>query len=199
MFGLTAKIVQRPPSAEKIIKQLLYGTAVGLTKTAKEAQAAVQGSARGKFTIRNRWLEQQTPVGIKIKPAMPTNPVAEVYTKAPFGPRQEFGGTKIPYKHWLAIPITGTARPTKSSMIPKRNLPRSLQNAFVLTTKKGTTLLCVRKARGKNKGIVPMYVLVTRVQVKRTNWFHDPIEKVVRRRMMSIIDREIGIALAKMR
>lgn len=38
-----ARMINNLPSAAKIIKNLDFGTAVGLTKTAKEGQAAVFG------------------------------------------------------------------------------------------------------------------------------------------------------------
>ena len=146
--GITSKFESNMPTAQKLVKQINYGTAVGLTRTAKEGQAAVQGALRGKFTIRNAWLTN-SPIAIKITPATQATQFAEVYTKAPFMQRQDEGGEKIPYKNYLAIPIIPFARPSKNALIPKRNLPSNLKNAFILTTKTGKKILCVRTATGR--------------------------------------------------
>jgi len=194
------------PPAAKLIKQLNYGTAVGLTRTAKEGQAAVQGALRGKFTIRNRWLDN-SPIAIKITPATQATQFAEVYTKAPFMQRQDEGGEKIPYKNYLAVPVIGGARPSKGALIPKRNLPANLQNAFVIVTKQGKRLLCIRKGKAgrrsrKNRGtdgIVVMYFLEKAVKVKKADVFLQPIQKVVDRRLLANVSEEVDKAIAAMR
>jgi hypothetical protein len=111
------------PPAAKLIKQFAFGTAVGLTKTAGEAQDAVKGAIRGKFTIRNKWMD--SPIGIKRKAANKNDvPIAaEVSTKAKFMKLQDEGGPKLAYKNYLAIPIIPNARASKTALIPKRNLP----------------------------------------------------------------------------
>ena len=197
MFSITAKLVKAPPSADKILKNINYGTAVGLTKTAKEGQSAVVGALQGAFTIRNGWWRQNTPVGIKVKPATKTNLKAEIYTNAHFLPVHEQGGTKIPYKNYIAVP-TKFAQPNKSRRIPQANLPKNLVGAFVITSN-GTRLLVVRRTRGKNKGIVPMYVLTKKAKEKKVDIWEKPIEKVIHRRLNANVEREVTKALATMR
>ena len=205
MIGLAIKQVLKPPPADKIIKQMNYGTMRGINATIDEGQAAVVGTLKGKFTLRNRWFQQQTPVGIKKKKARYNEtPISgEIFTKAPFLPRQDEGGTKIPYKNYLAIPITGGARRTKTSLIPKANLPRNLKNAFIITAKSGVKMLCVRKMSGRGRkrssGVVPMYFLVKKSQIKAAHVFVEPISTVVKRRLGSNIVGEVEKALRVMR
>lgn len=189
------KIVKRPLSAESIAKQFAYGTSIGINKTVKEGQTAVIGALRHTFTIRNNWLER-SPIAIKAKFSNKNqNPIqGEIYTLARFLPRQEEGGIKIPYKHYLAIPADSGPL-NKAKVIPKRLRPANLPNAFILTTKSGTKLLCVRKSRGKNKGIVPYYVLIPKAHIKKVDIFEVPIRKVVDRRLAFNIGEGIENAL----
>ena len=187
------KIIQRPPSAESIVKQINFGTAVGLTKTAKQGQKAVQDALHSKFTIRNKWPEVG-PLSIKITSATKAKLEAEIKTAARFLPLQESGGPKIPYKNFLAIP-TKNARSTPTAKIPKAKLPKNLQNAFILTTKSGTKLLCIRKFKGKNKGVIPMYLLVPKAQIKSAHIFYDPIHRVVAQNLSKNISEGIDNAL----
>lgn len=205
-------LTKYPPSPEKIAKSTLFGLARGLTTTAQEGQAAVVGALRGKFTLRNKWFEQQSPLGIKKKPATAADPSAEIWTAAYFLPLQETGGPKVPYKHWLAIPIVPFAKPSKNALIPKQNLPANLKNAFVLTTKSGKEILCIRRLMGRAQGrgavsslpmfggrqtpgLVTMYMLVKKAQVKKADIWLEPITKVVERRLHSNVEASIQAAL----
>lgn len=201
----------KPFSTERLVKYINNGVAIGLTKTAKEAQDAVQKGLPSHFTIRNRWAEN-SPIGIKIKAASGDRPSdgAEVFTKAPFGPRQQEGQEKLPYKNYLAIPIIPFARPTKESLIPKKNLPSNLKNAFILTTITGKKFLCIRKPKGRRafsglprsggrqtSGLVTMYQLVTKVKGKAVDFFYGPIEKVVSRRLVKNCSEGVDAQLRK--
>jgi hypothetical protein len=201
MFGIKTSISKALPSAEKIVKNINFGTAVGLTKTAKEGQAAVIGAWRGSFTIRSPWLER-SPIGPKITPATATSQFSEVKMSARFGPLQDKGGIKLPYKHYLAMPADAGPL-NKAKRIPIKLRPANLQNAFILTTKSGTKLLCVRKlaGRGKNRksGVVPMYVLIPRANVKAKNVFYEPIKKVADRRLLRNVNEGIDKALRTMK
>src|SRR5438445_1744194 len=101
MFNFSVKVTKAPPSAERIMKYMNNGIAIGLTKTAKEGQAAVIDKVEhgGIFINRKTWFAQQSPIGIKIKAASGDNVEAgaEVKTKAYFGPLQESGGIKLPF------------------------------------------------------------------------------------------------------
>lgn len=198
MFALGSKIVSTLPSADKLYKNIRFGTAMGLTKTAKEGQAAVQDILPRKFTIRGRWFEQQTPVGIKIKPATRDDLKAEIRTAAQFLPRHDTGETKLPYKNYLAIP-TENVRKTKQSKIPANLRPNRLQNAFVIVTKAGTRLLCVRKGRGRNRAVTVMYILVKRAKIKDVDIWEKPIRRVVDHSLDKNIAEGVDKALKTMR
>lgn len=198
MLNFTSKIIQMPPTAEKIYKNIQFGTAVGLTKTAKEGQAGVISALQSKFTIRGQWFKQNTPVGIKVKPATRDSQRAEIWTAAPFLPRHEDGSVKLPYKNWLAIP-TENVRKSKAAKIPANLRPNRLQNAFVIVTKGGTRLLCVRKGRGKNRSVTVMYILVRRAKINKAEIWDQPIRSVIARRLDDNIADGIDKALKTMR
>lgn len=197
MFKISAKLVKAPPSADKILKNINYGTAVGLTKTAKEAQAAVISNMRSTFTIRNQWLT--SPIGIKITPATKTNLKAEIKTAARFLPMHEEGATKFPLHNHIAVP-TKFAQPNKGSRIRAENKPRALiasGQAAIVTSDKGTKILYAHK--GPRKGWVPMYILTPKAKQKKVDIWEKPIEKVLHRRLHANIEREVAKALATMR
>jgi len=198
---------------DKIVKNINFGVSKGVNKTVQEAQAASKGAIRGKFTIRNNWLDR-SPIAIKAKFSNKNQAVisGEVSTTARFLPLQDAGGTKLPYKNYLAIPIIPTARPSKGAPIPKANLPRNLKNAFILTTESGRKWLCVRKNKGRRSmsslpqsggrqtsGLVVMYQLVKKASIKRADIFEDPIKKVVDRRLKGNIDAGVTEAFRTMR
>lgn len=211
MIPFTAKIVQLPPTADKIYKNIKYGTAVGLTKTAKEGQAAVQSALRSKFTIRNRWLEQNTPVGIKIKPATKDDLQSIVRTAAKFLPLQDTGGIRLPYKNFIAVPAYNSPI-SKAKIIPTALRPKNLKKSFVLKTASGKQFLCIRQPKGKGamsslprdatsrhtSGLVVMYQLIPKAKIKKADIFYDPIEKVVKNRLTSNISEQIDKALRTM-
>lgn len=202
MINFRADIVGQFPAA-KIVKQFNYGTAVGLTKTAKEAQAAVQGAAKGAFKNRKAWYAQSSPIGIKVKPATVANPVAEIYAQNYFLPLQESGGIKIPFGNHIAVPARdgpiNKARTIPAAMRPKALI--SSGRGFIIDLKSGHKAIAVRglKKRGKFKGLTIVYFLVPKVKITAKHVFFDPIKKVVDRRMGIIIDREISKALNSIR
>lgn len=203
MFDLRTSVTG-VPSAEKIIKQVLYGTAVGLTKTAKEAQAAVIGASQGAFRNRKPWMNPSSPIGIKITPATAASQFAEVYAKNYFLPKQDEGGIKLPFSGThVAVPApdgpVNTARVIPAAMRPRALIASG--RGFIITLKSGVKAVAVRglKKRGKFKGLTIAYFLVPKVKITATHVFYDPIQKVIDRRMMSNISREVGIAIAKMR
>lgn len=199
-FSISATIKTRP-DISKIIKQLDYGTAVGLTKTAKEAQAAVidaiDSRKGGVFTIRNNWLT--SPIGIKITPATKGKLQAEVRTSARFLPVHEEGGTKFPLNKHIAVP-TQFAQPNKGARIKAADKPRALIDsgkAAIVTNDKGTTILYAH--RGPRNGWVPMYILTPKAKEKKVDIWAKPIRKVIDKKLALNIAREQQIALANMR
>lgn len=196
-----ARMINNLPSAAKIIKNLDFGTAVGLTKTAKEGQAAVFGAVKGAFKGPNNWLK--SPVGIKITPATPRTMRSEVKTSAKFMPVQDAGGIKLPYGNHLCIPANKGPLHGKRR-IPANMRPKALMDSgkgFITTTKSGTKIMGVRglKSRGKYAGFTIMYVMVKKANIKAAKVFHDPIQKVVDRRLKINIRNSIDHALKTMR
>lgn len=199
MFSISAKLVQRPPTAGKILKQLNYGLAVGLTKTAKEAQAEVIRTIKSDTGWQERTSWTKSPIGIKITPATPQSLRAEVKTKASFLPLHEEGGTKFPLRNYLAVP-TQFARPNPGSRIRSENKPKALiasGKAAIVENDNGTKVLYAHK--GPRNGWVPMYILTPKAKIKRADIWQKPIEKVLKRRLHANIEREQRIALAKIR
>lgn len=197
MIKLGMRMIQRPPLADKLIKNINFGTAVGLTRTAKEGQAAVVGALAGTFTLRGRWFEQGNKFGIKIKPAKRDDLSAEVRTQADWLEIHEKGGQKTARGGRVAVP-TGDVRRNKRAIIQKSQRPRNLKNTFVLETAHGP-VLAQRITRGKNKGIRILYGLEPKVQIRKQSTFYAPIDNVVKRRLDANIRAEIEKALRTMR
>lgn len=196
-MNITAKIVQRPDFA-KVMRNIDFGTATGLTKTAKQGQAAVVDSLQSTFTIRGRWFEQNMRHGIKITPAKRDKLQAEVKTAADWLEPHETGRDKTPRGGNLAVP-TEAVRRNKRMIIPKAQRPKGLAaKAFVLQTKHGP-VLAQRLVRGKRKGLIILYGLEPRVKIRKRSTFREPIEKVVSRHLKDNIRNGIANALRTMR
>lgn len=191
------RIAQRPPSAKDILRNLNFGHAVGLTKTAKEGQEAVKAEQKQRFTIRNKW-QDFGPFAIRIKPATRDNLKAEIGTAADFLLAHEEGRDKTPRGANIAIP-TDQVRRNKKLIIPKGQRPKGLgAKVFVLQTKKGP-VLAQRIKKGKRKGLIVLYGLEKKARIKKTETFYPVIRKVVERRMEANIKREVAKALAAMK
>jgi len=190
MINLT---ITKMPSAEKIAKSLKFGQVRALTQTAKQGQAAVQTAVRSKFTYRNSWLEQSNKFGIRVQSALisQSQPQATVHTAAGWLVKQKVGGgiaggqsnrRVFPYTYagvaYIAIP-TKQLRPKGSTKVLSKSLwPSNLKNVFVIKTKNsGVLLLMVRF--GPKQNVVPMYVLVKKIDVKAKDAFYEPIQKVL--------------------
>lgn len=191
--------VERPPAADKIVKNINFGTARGLTRIAKDGQSAVLGALRGTFTLRGSWFQQQNRFGIKIKPAKPNDLVSAVQTRANWIEPHEEGHEKEPIKgSHVAVP-TDQVRRNKRLIIPRGQRPPGLgSKAFVLQTKKGP-VLAQRITRGKRKGLIVLYGLERKVKIRKQPTFYEPIEKAVKRRGERAILESIEDALRTMR
>jgi hypothetical protein len=200
MFDSINLTVKKGFPTEKVLKSMRFGVANALTQTAKQAQAGVQGQLRGTFTLRGKWFEQGNRFGIKVKPATPANLTAKVSTLADWLTKQEEGGTQTPFRNFFAIP-TENVRPKGSTKIIRGALkPARLKNSFVVKSKKaGVSLLVQRFGRGRKKQTRIMYILVPRIHVKAVQVFYDPIEKVVRRRLNSNLQKYVQEALNTIR
>jgi hypothetical protein len=192
-------IVQRPPTADKILKNIKFGAAMGITDTAKQGQAAVVGALRGAFTLRGLWFEQGNRFGIKIKPAKVNDMTAEVRTRADWLALHETGGTKKAQGGRLAIP-TENVRRNKKLIIPRGQRPAALRGkrTFVVRTAHGDVLY-QRKYKGKRSSIVALYNLEQSARIKKASTFREPIEKVLSRRLNANVRAGINKALASMK
>jgi hypothetical protein len=189
------KILQRPPRADAINKQLDFGTALGLTKTAQQGQQAVLGALRGTFTLRGSWFNPSNKFGIRVKPATKSDLSAEVRTNADWLIVHEEGTDKKARSGNVAVP-TEQVRRNKRFIIPRGQRPKGLgSKAFVLQTKHGP-VLAQRITRGKRKGLIVLYGLEKSVHIKKQSTFHEPIQKVVDRRLGTNIAEGIQKALA---
>lgn len=177
------KIKDLIPAAE-INKQITFGSALGLTNTAKEGQTAVQKSLGDTFTLRGNWFAQSSKFGIRVKPAKKDNLKAEVTTAADWLKIHETGGIKAGQGgHRLAIP-TDNVRRNKRLIIPRAQRPKALKDkrTFVLQTKNGAVLF-QRKGKGKNSKIVALYNLEPKARIPKRSTFFEPIREVVRKRL----------------
>jgi hypothetical protein len=193
---VSVKIVEHPPDAEEIVKQINFGTVVGLTRTALQGQEAVRGALRGNFTLRGTWFEQQNRFGIKTKRATPRDMTAEIMTRADWLLKHETGQDKTSIQgHSIAVP-TDQVRRNKRLIIPRGQRPLGLgTKAFVLQTKHGP-VLAQRITRGKRKGVIILYGLERKVKIQKKSVFYEPIDKVVRRRGQENIEKGIMQAVA---
>ncbi|HKX83401.1 MAG TPA: DUF6441 family protein [Pyrinomonadaceae bacterium] len=195
------KIVQRPPSAAILEKNLRFGVAKGLTDTAKDGQAAVIDAIKSTFTTRGTWYQQNMRHGIKIMPAKRDKLVAEVRTLADWLEKHEKGGTHTGKGGRLSVP-TPQFRPRGSTKkIPTAMRVRKLLasgKAFIVDTKKGP-VVAVTKGRGKSARLEFVYGLEQSVTIKKQSVFFEPIDKVVKRKLDDNIRRGIDHALRTMR
>lgn len=194
---LSARIVQMPALRE-IAKQIDFGTAKGLTDTAKEAQKASIAAITGTFTTRGRWMEPSNRFGIRITPARRDKLSAAVHTRADWLVPHEEGVDKRAQSGHLAVP-TDQVRRTKRMIIPRGQRPKGLgEKVFRLRTKHGE-VLAQRLKRGTRKGLIVLYGLEPSVKIKRQSTFYEPIKKVVDERLRRNIADGIRFAMATRR
>lgn len=194
-----SKFIGPKATLDKVYSNIQFGTARGLTQTAKEGQAASVGAIKGTFTTRGTWFNQNMRHGIKIKPATKANLSAEVRTMADWLEPHERGGDKRARGGRLAVP-TDAVRRNKRLIIPKAQRPAALRgkNTFVLHTAKGPVLF-QRITRGSRRGLVALYGLEPKVTLKKQSTFYEPVQKVVDRRLTRNVRDGIDNALRTMR
>lgn len=180
------------------MQNINFGTAMGLTKTAKEGQAAVKGALKATFTLRGSWYEASNKFGIRIKPAKRDDLSAEVRTNADWLEPHETGKDKTARGGSVAVP-TDQVRRNKRAIIPRAQRPKGLTGkAFKLMTRRGP-VLAQRMKSGKRKGLVILYGLEQRVKIRKQSTFYEPIKKVVDRRVVRNVRDGIDTALKTMR
>lgn len=198
MIPISMKLIKSPPSAAEIYKQTMFGTALGLTNTAKDGQKAVVNALKSTFTLRGGWFEQNNRFGIKIKPATKTDVQAEIRTLADWLEPHETGRNKTPRGANLAVP-TDQVRRNKRAIIARAQRPKGLADkVFVLQTKRGP-VLAQRIKKGKRKGLVVLYGLEKQVRIRKQSTFYEPIDRVVRARLDRNVAEGITRAFATMR
>lgn len=197
MIGLSMKLVQRPPSAERLDKYIRNGIATGLTRTAGEGQQAVIGALKGTFTLRGNWFQPNMKYGIKRTMARGEKLEAVIGTNADWLVPHETGKNKTAQGGSVAVP-TENVRRNKRLIIPRGQRPKGLAGkVFKLQSKRGPVLV-QRITRGKNKGLRVLYGLERQVRIKRVNVFFDPINKVVKRRLNSNVSNAVEASLVKL-
>jgi len=204
------EIIKKPDFA-KIAKNVRFGTAVGLTKTAKAAQAASIASINATFTVRGNWVRPSNKFGIRITAAKPDKLEAAVKTAADWLATHETGGERKPRSSSAFAVPTENIRRNKRQIIPEAQKPKGLKNTFVIETRKGPVLyqrVFANKAgkyttrrlkKGLGSKIVPVYGLERTVKIKKNSTFYEPVKKTVDAELGKNIRREILNALATMR
>jgi len=147
-------------------KQLPYSFARALTKTAQDVQAEVIRTLPGRFTLRTKWYQKNTPFGFKIEMAKPKNLIAKIFTKAPWIIEHEKGAVRIPRGKRFAVPQPPVRR-TKRQIIQKGQKPRALlskkRSAFILPTRSGSGIFY---RRTKKAPLQFFYALIKRAKIK---------------------------------
>jgi hypothetical protein len=208
MINFTTKIIRTLPSADEFTKQINFGTALGLTNTAKHAQKAVMHALGDTFTLRGQWFNESMKYGIKVKMARPNDLQAQVFTQAHWLKIHEEGGTKTGSGNDLGIPVTRTGPNgeapglrrgrDKTAKIPLSQFPRAIRDlprSFILNTKNGRVLF-QRKGKGKRSKIVALYNLEPKAKIKKQSTFYDPIKDVVLKHRAKYIEEGIAKAFA---
>lgn len=194
---ISIRVIEKP-DFRKVAKNIMFGTAKGLTETAKQGQTASIGAIKGTFITRGQWFQPSNRFGIRIKAATPKDMSAEVRTNADWLIPHETGDDKKGQGHRLAVP-TDQVRRNKRLIIPRGQRPKGLAGkAFVLKTKHGD-VIAQRLKKGKRKGLIVLYGLEKAVHIKKQSTFIEPIKKVVDRRLDKNIHNGIDYALKTMR
>jgi hypothetical protein len=209
MIRTYIKILQKPPGAAAINKQLDFGTAVGLTKNAKRGQTGVVGATKGTFTTRGAWFEQQNKFGIRVKSATPKNLAAEIRTNADWLQKQKEGG-HIPatkdvrtfhYRYngvrYIAVPLPAL-RPKGSTKVLSRpfwaSTIRKKKGTFVVKSKSGNLVVMNRFGPGHGD-VVALFTLISEETIKPKDTFYKPIQNQVDRYLGHDISEGIEFAL----
>jgi hypothetical protein len=174
--------VNRTGGADKFAKNVDFGTALALTRTAKEAQKAVLKAQEETFTIRGNWSSPSNKFGTKVKPAKKTDLTADIHSEADWIVPHEEDSQKTPRSGAnLAIP-TDNVRRTKRQIIQRSQRPGALRgkNDVVLKTRTGKTMLFQRKGKGKKSRLVSMYLLTPRAHIRKQSTFYAPAENAAK-------------------
>lgn len=179
--------------------QLPYANALALTKTSRDAQDHIRGNELPQhFTLRRAaWIKGNVKQARANKNDSPPTAVVEDTFNA-MG-LQETGGTKIPFGKYIAVPLSGARRNVRS-LIDANNSPEEVmkRGGFIRNNAQGIGIMYdiqlkagrrgrlsravggIQRAAQWTREIVPMYALVSRVQIKPRYGFVPGVEQVVR-------------------
>lgn len=111
-------------------KTIRFVTALALTRTAQLAQRKIRESLSSKFILRRSGWEQS---GVRIVGATKQNLTAVVKDIHRYMVLQETGGEKIPYKHYLAVPLPAARPGGPRSLIPPNLRPTAIMSSAPFT------------------------------------------------------------------
>lgn len=163
--------------------QIPFAVARALTLTAKDAQQRIIQRLPQVFTLRRVSWEKQ---GVRITKATKQNWTAAVADIHSYMVLQETGGPKIPYGNHLCVPLRG-ARPVPTALIRKQDFPKVVMDQGGFIKRYRGLLIMFRRIqkgvprrRGQKLGqIVPMYLLLTRAELKSRFGFAQTVQAVV--------------------
>ena len=160
-------------------KAMPFVTALALTRTAQVVQKQLILRIPRIFNVTKKWWLKQQPTGIKIKMAKKgSHPVAEVYTKAHWGQRQEEGGIKTPHTgSHILVPTKATpkygrkAGGAKKIIAGKKTLTQ--KGSPIIKFKSGKQVIARRKTKKRLPleimyNVVPRAVIIARWGFKMT-------------------------------
>ena len=127
MQFVTVEGIPTVDSALKLIQkfgdQLPFAISKALNDTASDVQDFEVMNLKDKFKIRRNWFAPGSKYGVKVKASSKTNLQAEVYTRAPWLMRHEYGGTKTAGRYpEITIPVEDIRQDT-NKLIPTKLRP----------------------------------------------------------------------------
>jgi hypothetical protein len=185
-------------------RQIPYAASNAINELAAEVQKEGKAHIRSRLTVRGTWLDK-SPIALKRTFANKKKLSASISTTAKFLPRQEEGGTKLPYRHWLAIPTSNVQR-TASGQVRKKDKPANLTRKFVITTRHGQDVLFQRtgteykgtragRRREKTGGIQAMYMLEPKARIKKATDFYRVAQSIVDKKWKAAFTKAINHAM----
>jgi hypothetical protein len=167
--------------------QIPFATAKSLTMTAQDGQRGVQEHMGEKFVLRQQSFMKK---GVRISAATKAKLEAIVGDIHGFMELQETGGTKLPYKEFICVPIIGGARSSLSANIRDDDKPHAVMSRGGFIRNGVMYAVLVRRQRmakgtqgprfaTRTGDIKPMYVLVHQAHLKDRYQFLATVTAIV--------------------
>lgn len=185
MIDIDSNIKRVSDSLRNVARQVPFATAKALNQTARDVQQAEGENLQQRLTVRTDWWKPGRALGINIRFASKSNLEATVGSRAPWLQFQESGGTKVPTKKALAVAVVGGARPSFTSPIPRRNMPRRLRETFVKASPSGSLSIFQRVGQGIRR----MFGLIPSARIKAVLGYRETGEVVIERVYEGNFDR----------